>query len=69
MFRDEVGTDIGMKDDGNVGCQKFSFKKRSKANMKASHKDRRFTLIGLTGASGDPLMCIIIYAAKELTFE
>ena len=69
LFGDEVGTDISQKDDGNVGGQKFVAKKGSRANIKASHKDGRFTLIGLTAATGDPVMCIVIFAAEELTFE
>ena len=69
LFGDEVGTDISQKDDGNVGGQKFVSKKGSRANIKSSHKDGRFTLIGLTAATGDPVMCIMIFAAEELTFE
>jgi len=64
-----VGTDISQKDDGNFGGQKFVVKKGSRANIKASHKDGPFTLIGLTAATGDPVMCIVIFAAEELTFE
>ena len=36
--------------------------------MKSSHKDGRFTAIGLTAANGEPVMAIVIFAAKELTF-
>ena len=69
LFGDEVGTDISQKDDGNVGGQKFVSKKGSRANIKSSHKDGRFTLIGLTAATGDPVMCIMIFSAEELMFE
>ena len=69
LFGDKVGTDISQKDDGNVGGQKFVSRKGSRANIKSSHKDGRFTLIGLTAATGDPVMCIIIFAAEELSFE
>ena len=34
-----------------------------------SNTDGKFTLIGLTAASGDDVMCIIIFAGEELTFE
>ena len=37
--------------------------------MKISHKDGRMTVIGLTAASGDAVMVIIIFAVEELTFE
>ena len=55
LFGDEVGTDISQKDDGHVGGQKFVVQKGTRANIKSSHKDGRFTAIGLTAASGDPV--------------
>jgi hypothetical protein len=69
LFGDEVGTSLSQKDDGHVAGQKFLVKKGSRANIKSSHKDGRFTLIGLTAATGEAVMCIIIFAAEELTFE
>ena len=68
LFGDEVGTDISMKDDGHVGGQKFVVQKGTRANIKSSHKDGRFTAIGLTSANGDPVMAIVIFAATELSF-
>ena len=69
LFGDEVGTDISQKNDGNVGGQRFVTQKGTRANVKSSHKDGRFTAIGLTAGSGEPVMAIIIFAAEELTFE
>ena len=69
LFGDEVGTDISQKDDGNVGGQRFITQKGTRANIKSSHKDGKFTTIGLTAASGEPVMAIIIFAGEELTFE
>ena len=69
LFGDEVGTDINMKDDGHVGGQKFVGAKGSRTYSNASHKDGRFTLIGLTAATGSPVMCICIFSAEELSFE
>ena len=68
LFGDEVGTDISMKDDGHVGGQTFVVHKGTRANIKSSHKDSRFTAIGLTSANGDPVMAIVIFAATELSF-
>jgi len=68
IFGDEVGTDISQKDDGHVGGQKFVTAKGTRANIKSSHADGRFTAIGLTAASGDPVMAIVIFATKELSF-
>ena len=69
LFGDEVGTEISQKDDGHVGGQRFVSQKNTRANIKSSHTNGRFTLIGLTAASGDPVMCIMIFAGEELTFE
>ena len=45
------------------------WQKGSRENRKESHKDGRFTLIGLTTTSGSPVMCICIFSAEELSFE
>ena len=45
LFGDEVGTDLSQKEDGHVGGQKFVVSKGSRANVKSSHKDGRFTAI------------------------
>ena len=42
--------------------------KGTRTNIKSSHKDGRFTAIGLTAANSDPVMVIIIFAALELSF-
>ena len=69
LFGDEVGCNINMREDGRVGQQTFAVASRSSAEVTCSSTDGRFTLIGLTAASGDPVMCVIIFAADELTFE
>lgn len=68
MFGDEVGTDISQKDDGHVGGGKFTAKKY-RANIKASRKDGRLTVIGLTATTGYPAMAIVIFPVEELSFE
>jgi hypothetical protein len=68
LFGDEVGTDINQKDDGHIGGTKYCVGHGIKANIKSSTNDRRFTLIGLTAASGEAVMCIIIFAAEELSY-
>ena len=69
LFGYEVGTDISQKDDGHVGGQKSVVQKGTRANIKSSHKDGRFSAIGLTAAAtDDPVMVIIIFAAMELSF-
>lgn len=61
LFGNEVGTDISQKDDGNVSGQKFVTGKCTIKNIKSSQADGRFTAIGLTAASGDPVMTIAIF--------
>ena len=69
LFGDEVGTELSQKDDGNVGGQKFVVGKGCIPNISSSHADSRVTVIGLTAATGDPVMCVIIFAAEELSYE
>ena len=52
-----------------VTLEKFVTAKGTSANVKSSHKDGRMTVIGLTAASGNAVMAIIIFAAEELTLE
>ena len=42
--------------------------KESRENVKSSHKEDRFTALGLTTASGELVMVIVIFLAKEMTF-
>ena len=52
-----------MKYDGHIGGTNFLTTKGTHANIKISHKNGRFTVIGLTVVSGDAVMCIILFAA------
>jgi hypothetical protein len=68
LFGDEVETDINQKDDGQIAGTMYCVSRGTKANIKSSTNIGRFTLIRLTAASGDAVMCIIIFAAEELTY-
>jgi hypothetical protein len=65
IFGNDVGTSIDQTKDGHVGGQRFVVQKGTRANIKSSHKERRFTVIGLTVASGEAVMCIVIFAAER----
>ena len=69
LFGDEVGSNISQKGDGHIAGQKIVTVKNTRANMKTSHKDEQFALIGLTAACENPVMAIVIFAAEELLFE
>jgi len=63
---DEVGTDINQKDDGRVGGQKNLSQKGTRANIKISHNDGRFTAIDLTASSGEPVMAIFDCCGRRI---
>ena len=69
LFGDEVGTDINQKDDGQMAGTNYCVGKGTRANIQSNTNGGRFTVIGLTVASGDPVMCIVIFAGEELTYE
>jgi hypothetical protein len=64
-----VGTDINQKDDGHIVGTKYCVSHGTKADIKSSPNGERFTVIGLTAASGEAVMCIIIFAGKELSYD
>jgi hypothetical protein len=62
---DEVGLNTSMMKDGSVGGTKYIVGKGQQCQLKASKKDKRFTVLGLTCFSGEPLMCVVIVDAKH----
>ena len=61
---DEVGGNICMAGDGHVGGELFLAEKGTIPQNKASKTNKRFTLIGLTAFTGEPVICIIILQGK-----
>ena len=71
---DEVGNNTNQKDNGLVGGEKrLSNDRDSKqtggAKVACSTKDARWTTLGFTSGTGQPIMCGIIFAAEFLTPE
>jgi len=66
IFGDEVGTDVCQEEDGHIGGQTYVTAHGTRAELKSSTNSSRWTLIGLTAATGDPVMCIIIFTGKEI---
>ena len=66
IFVDEVGSNTSTTKDGNVGGEKFLCEKMARPQIRAATKDSHFTVLGFTAATGEPVMCAIIFAAKEL---
>ena len=67
MLGDEVVTDTNQIDDGNKWGQRYIIIKGMLTNLLSSKASGRFTLMGITAATGEPLLCICILAAKSLS--
>ena len=61
---DEVGGTISMKGDGHVGGQLFVCGRKEIPKKKISTRGKKFTMIGLTALTGEPVMCILIIEGK-----
>ena len=61
---DEVGGNISMKGDGHNGGELLLTEKGKVPQRKASTRSRKFTMIGLTSFSGEPVMCVLIIEGK-----
>jgi hypothetical protein len=66
VFVDEVGSNTSQVKDGNVGGEKYLCTKQGRPQQRAATKDTHFTVLGFTAATGDPVMCTIIFAAKTM---
>jgi hypothetical protein len=61
VFVDEVGSNTSMEGDGHVGGELFIVGKGETAKQSASKADSHFTVLGFTAATGEPIMCAIIF--------
>ena len=66
LFVDEVGSNTCTTKDGHVGGEKFLCRADARPQIKAATKDSHFTVLGFTAATGEPVMCAIIFSAKEM---
>ena len=62
---DEVGGNLSMKGDGNEGGKLLLGERGCVAQEKASTRSRKFTMIGFTALTGDPVMCVLIFEGKK----
>ena len=63
---DEVGGNISMKGDGHVGGELLLGERGTVPQKKSSTRSKKFTMIGLTVFTGEPVMCILIIEGKNL---
>jgi hypothetical protein len=69
LFVDEVGSNTSQAKDGNVGGQLYLCSVDGRPQQRAATKDAHFTVLGFTAASGEPVMCAVIFAAKTFRDE
>ena len=65
LLADEVGGNSSQKGDGHIGGTKYVVPKGCEAQIKSSNKDKHFTVLGLTACTGEPVMCVIIFAGEK----
>ena len=59
------GGDISQKGDGNKGGEKYITGKGMVPQLKSNAKDKHYTVLELTALSGDPVMCVVIFAGTR----
>lgn len=69
LFDYKVKCTLIQKDNGHVTCIKYATSKGKYVNIKYSNKNTILAMIGLTIVNEDPVMCVVIFAAEELTFK
>ena len=69
LFVDEVGNNTNMKEDGKFGGKLLLKEKRQKEKITAATFDSHFTVLGFTDATGEPVMCAIIFPGHDLMSE
>ena len=55
-----------MKGYGHSGCELLITEKGKVPQRKASTQNRKFTMVGLTSFTGEPVMCVVIIEGKFL---
>ena len=61
-----MGTDTSQEGDGHIGGQTYLQFAGQNIELTSSKASGYFTAIGLTAAPGEPVMCVVVIAAKEL---
>lgn len=69
IFVDECGCNTSQEGDGAVGGERKIVIRGTVPKESASTNSTHFTLLGFTAATGEPVMCAVIIAAKTLRPE
>ena len=67
LFFDEVGDNTNMKNDCALGGQKRVIEQSGVGKQRCLTTDARWTTLGFTARTGEPVMCVIIIKAKDLS--
>lgn len=67
LFADETGCNTSQKKDGNVGGRKALVKRGTSAQQKVSTTDHPFTLLPFTCASGEAVVCVVIFKSESIS--
>jgi hypothetical protein len=65
LFFDETGCNTNQKKDGHYGGEKFVCARGMTPKQICSSRDKHFTVLGLTAATGDPVLCVVIFASEK----
>jgi hypothetical protein len=65
FFFDETGCNTNQKKDGNNGGEKFVCGRGTTPKQKVSTRDKHFTVLGVTAATGEPVLCVVIFASDK----
>jgi hypothetical protein len=66
LFGDKVGTDTAREEGGHIGGQTYLSFGGRRVQLSSSKATSGFTTMGLTSGTGEPVMCILIFAAAEM---
>jgi hypothetical protein len=69
IFVDECGCNTSQEGDGAVGGERKIVTRGTVPKESAATNSTHFTLLGFTAATGEPVMCVVIIAAKTLRPE
>jgi hypothetical protein len=65
LFVDEVGNNTNQKDNGNRKQRKVIVEKGTVGKETCSTTDHRFTMMGFTASTGEPVMCVVIFQGER----
>ena len=60
IYGDDMGVILSMKGDGNEGGKLLYGERGCVTQENASTRSRKFSIIGFTALTGDPVMCVFI---------